>query len=68
VSHFFKSVSLWDGFVCIDVESAKFSFGGKGHEGPDELGEVEERTVVFRVGGVGEHKEMSAGMAARFEF
>ncbi len=53
MSHFFKSVLLWDGFACIDVESTEFSFGGGGHNGPDELGKVEDRTIVFAVGSVG---------------
>ncbi len=57
MSYFFECVLLWDGFACIDAESAKFSFGGGGHESPDEVGKVEDRTLVFGVGSVGGHEK-----------
>ncbi len=68
MSHFFECVSLWDGFACIDVESTEVSFGGGQHDGPDELGQVEDHAIVFGVGGVGGHEKMSVSLAACFGF
>ncbi len=67
MSHFFECVSLWDGFACIDVESAKFSFGGGGHDGPDELGKVTDRCCLWGWWCRG-HEKVFAGTAAHFGF
>jgi hypothetical protein len=68
VSHFFKFMLLGDGLMGIDVQCTEFSFGSGGHDGLDELGKVEDRAIVFGVGGVGGQEKVSAGVAACFKF
>ncbi len=68
VSHFFKCMLLGDGLVGVDIQHTKFGFGGRGHDSIDELGNVEECTIVFGVGGVGGQEKVSAGATACFGF
>jgi hypothetical protein len=59
---------LGDGLAGVDIQRTKFGFGGGGHDGLDELGEVEDRTIVFGVGGVSGQEKVSANAAACFGF
>ena len=45
--HSIEDVSCFDGFLCIDVQCAKFWFGGGGHYSLDDLGNVEDCTIVL---------------------
>jgi hypothetical protein len=68
VSHFFECMLLGDGLAGVDIQRTKFGFGGRGHDGLDELGKVEDHAIVFGVGGVGGQEKVSAGAAACFGF
>ncbi len=41
-----KEGSAGDGFACVDVERVKFGFCCRGHDGFDDLGDVENGAVV----------------------
>ncbi len=68
VSHFLECMLLGDGLVGVDVQRTKFGFGGRGHDGLDKLGKVEDRAIVFGVGSVGGQEKVSASAAACFRF
>jgi hypothetical protein len=68
VSHFFECMLLGDGLAGVDIQHTEFSFGSGGHDGLDELGKVEDRAIVFGVGGVVGQEKVSAGAAACFGF
>ncbi len=54
MAHFVKKGSAGNGFTCVDVECAKFGFCCRGHDGFDDLGDVENGAVVgCFVGAVG---------------
>ncbi len=54
MAHSVKKSSAGDVFTCVDVECAKFSFCCRGHDGFDDLGDVENGAVVgCFVGAVG---------------
>ncbi len=59
---------LEDGLAGVDIQCTKIGFGGGGHDGLDELGDVEDRAIVFGVGGVGGQEKVSAGTAACLGF
>ncbi len=46
MAHFVKKGSAGDGFACVGVERAKFGFCCRGHDGFDDLGDIENGTVV----------------------
>jgi hypothetical protein len=68
VSHFFECVSLEDSLGGIDIQCTKFGFGGRRHDGLDELDKVEDHPIVFRVSGIGGQEKVSAGAAVCFGF
>jgi hypothetical protein len=68
VSHFFECVLQGYGLVGIDLQCTEFGFGGRGHDGLDELSKVEDCAIVFGIGGVDGQEKVSAGAAACFEF
>ncbi len=68
MSHIFKCMLLGDGLAGVDIQRTEFGFGGGGHDGLDELGEVEDCAIVFGVGGVSGQEKVSAGTAVCFGF
>ncbi len=68
MSHFFECVLLGDGLGGVDIQCTKYDFGGGGHDGLDYFGKVEDRAIVFGVGGVSGQETVSAGVAACFGF
>jgi hypothetical protein len=68
VSHFFKCMMLGDGLAGIDIQCTKFGYGGRGHDGLDELGKVEDHAIFFGVCSVSGKEKVSAGAAACFGF
>ena len=46
MAHFVKKGLAGDGFTCVDVEHVKFGFCCQGHDGFDDLGDVENGVVV----------------------
>jgi hypothetical protein len=68
VSHFFECMLLGDGLAGIYIQRTEFGSGSREHDGLDELGKVEDRTIVFGVGSVCGQEKVSAGVAACFGF
>jgi hypothetical protein len=68
VSNFFKCVLLGDGLLSIDIQCTKFGFGSRGHDGLDELGDVEDCAIVFGVSSVSGQEKVSTGAAVCFGF
>ncbi len=68
VSHFFECVLLGDDLAGVDIQCTKFGFGSGGHDGLDYLGKVEDRAIVFGVGGVSGQEKVSARVVACFGF
>jgi hypothetical protein len=64
VTHLFKEVSHWDCFMGIDVEGTKFGFGCTGHDGLENFGYVEDRSIVGLVVNIGGAEEMTTNTAA----
>jgi hypothetical protein len=54
--------------VFINLKSAKFSFGSRGYDGPDELDKVETVPLSLVSAVLADMKKMSAGMAVYFGF
>ncbi len=68
MAHFVESGVAGDCFTRVDVERDKFGFCRQGHDGFDDLGDIENGAVVgCFVGAIGE-EEVSAGAAPSFWF
>ncbi len=68
VAQFLEEGLAGDGFLCVDVKRAKFSFCCQGHDGFDDLGDVEDGTIVGSfVGAIGK-EQLSAGADSCFWF
>ena len=64
VPHFLERSSSGHCLACIDVHGPDFCFRCGGHDGPDDLGDVEHGSVVGRVFVVSGHEKMAFGAAA----
>ena len=68
VPKFFEESTTWYGLACVDVQCSEFGFGRRGHDRLDDLGCVEDCSVVRRfVGAIGE-EEMPPCATSRFGF
>ncbi len=68
VAHLFEELSHGNCFAGIDVKGAKFGFGCPGHDGRENLGDVEDGTVVGWIINIGRAEKMSTNTAARERF
>ena len=65
-THFDEGLSEWDHFFANKKETAKFCFGGRGHDVANDVGNGEDRAVMRGEGDIfGEH-DVGASAAACF--
>ncbi len=64
MAHEFKGMAGRNGFSAVDVECPYLSFCCQGHDHLDNLYDCEDGTIVWWLGCIAGHEEMSARPAA----